>query len=227
MFSLSIYLADSDDRFTRGWKRRLRTLSCDIAPFTIMRYIALRTADSSVMMDTVLTELEEAVDCCDIREEERGLIVADPAGYAARLTKGCSPLTREVMSRKIKRYAVLLNAFEVKSNGKEVGSAPADDFALLLCDTADAEKVALKESWVESGKRRAERIRIRWIGSDCIADATIDGYELDDSGCIEFASKGMCMAALGVGSKQFAKFVKGEACGLSKLWKIVKPQDAA
>ena len=195
--------------------------------FLSVRYIALRTADSSVMMDTVLTELEEAVDCCDIREEERGLIVADPAGYAAKLTKGCSPLTVEVMRRKIKRYTVLLNAFEVKSNGKEVESVPVDDFALLLCDTADAEKVALKQSWVESGKRRAERIKIRWIGSDCIADAPVNGYELDDSGCIEFASKGMCMAALGVGSKQFAKFVKGEACGLSKLWKIVKPQDAA
>ena len=218
---------DSDDRFTRGWKRRLRTLSCDIDALTIMRYIALRTADSSVMLDTVLTELEEAVDCADIREAERGLIVADPAGYAAKLTKGCTPLTREVMSRKIKRYAVLLNAFEVKSNSKAMESAPADDFALLLCDTADAEKVALKQSWVESGKRRAERIKIRWVGSDCIADAAIDGYELDDSGCIEFGSKGICMTALGVGSKQFSKFVKGEACGLSKLWKIVKPQDVA
>ena len=223
----AVQIADSDDRFTRGWKRRLRTLSCDIAPITIMRYIALRTVGSSVMLDSVLTELEEAVDCADIREEERGLIVADPAGYAAKLTKGCTSLTREVMSRKIKRYAVLLNAFEVKSNGKEMESAPADDFALLLCDTADAEKVALKQSWVESGKRRAEKIRIRWVGSDCIEDATINGYELDDSGCIEFGSKGMCMAALCVSSKQFAKFVKGEACGLSKLWKIVKPQDAA
>lgn len=192
-----------------------------------MRYIALRTADSSVMMDTVLTELEEAVDCADIREDERGLIVADPACYAAKLTKGCTPLTRKVMSRKIKRYAVLLNAFEVKNNGKAMESAPADDFALLLCDTADAEKVALRQAWVESGKRRAERIKIRWVGSDCIADAPVNGYELDESGCIEFASKGMCMAALGVGSKQFAKFVKCEACGLSKLWKIVKPQDTA
>ena len=41
-----------------------------------------------------------------------------------------------------------------------------------------------EQSWVESGKRRAERIKIRWVGSDCIADAAIDGYELDDSGCI-------------------------------------------
>ena len=192
-----------------------------------MRYIALRTAGSSVLMDTMITELEEAVDCADIREEERRRIVADPKGYAAKLTNGCTPLTREVMARKVRRYAVLLRAFEVKNIDKTVESAPADDFALLMCDTVEVKKVALKQSWVESGKRRAERIRIRWVGSDCIADATIDGYELDDSGCIEFASKGMCMAALGVGSKQFAKFVRGEACGLSKLWKIVKPQDAA
>ncbi len=177
-------------------------------------------------MDTVITELEEAVDCCDIGEEERRRIVSDPKGYAAKLTNGCTPLTREVMARKVKRYAVLLRAFEVKNIDKTVESAP-DDFALLMCDTVDTEKVALKEAWVESGKRRAEKIRIMWIGSDCIADAIVNGYELDERGCIEFASKGMCMAALGVGSKQFAKFVKGEDCQLSRLWKIVKPQAAA
>lgn len=191
-----------------------------------MRYIALRTADSSVMLDTVITELEEAADCCDIGEEERRRIVSDPKGYAAKLTNGCTPLTREVMARKVKRYAVLLRAFEVKNIDKTVESAP-DDFALLMCDTVEVEKVALKQSWVESGRRRAEKIRIMWIGSDCIADATIDGFELDKRGCIEFSSKGMCMAALGVGSKQFAKFVKGEDCQLSRLWKIVKPQAAA
>lgn len=206
----------------------LRNLSDDIAPSTILRYIALRTADSSVMLDTVLTELAESIDCADIGEEERRRIVADPSGYAAKLTKGCSPLTVEVMSRKIKRYAKLLSAFEVNHAERTEESAADDDFALLLCDTVADYKVELKGEWVESGKKRAEKIRIRWIGSDCVADATINGYELDESGCIEFETKGLCMNALGVGSKQFAKFAKGEACRLSRMWKIVQPKgDAA
>ena len=200
------------------------TIANDIAPLTLLRYIALRTADSSVMLDTVLTELEEAVDCADIKDEERGLITADPAGYAAKLTKGCSPLTVEIMSRKIKRYAKLLSAFSVNHTERTEDNAAADDFALLLCDTVADCKVELKGEWVESGKKRAERIKIQWIGSDCVADATINGYELDDSGCIEFETKGLCMAALGVGSKQFAKFAKGEACRLSRLWRVVKPK---
>lgn len=203
----------------------MMTTANDIAPLTILRYISLRTADSSVMLDTVLTELEEAVDCADIKEEERGLIAADPAGYAAKLTKGCSPLTVEVMHRKIKRYARMLSAFAVNHTEKTEDSAAADDFALLLCDTVAEYKVELKGEWVESGKKRAERIKIQWIGSDCVADAEINGYELDDSGCIEFETKGLCMNALGVGSKQFAKFAKGEACRLSRLWRVVKPKE--
>ena len=56
----------------------------------------------------------------------------------------------------------------------------------------------------------------------CIAnDLPCDMEELNPDYTRTFASKGDCMRFLNIGSKQFSKFVKGEPCSISEVWKVV------
>ena len=124
------------------------------------------------------------------------------------------------ITRYAKRIANLLNKVDVKYPTTPISRISNNDLFGVAIENLEEHKIELREVRTQNGVNSRQAIKIKFVG-DCYDDSGLEGMDAEHN-IATFECKGDCMRFLGIGSKAFSRFVKGEKVKAAKNWQVVQ-----
>lgn len=217
---------EEDDAMTNRWKSEIGWICADISPESVRRYIVERSDESAIQIDTIISEMHSIINISELSISEIRRIKDNYEAFADDECKayGVDGDAKDRITRYAKRIARLLNRVDVKYPSTPIYNLNNNDLFGIAIDLIDESKIELKEVRRQNGQRTGTQnrqpITIKFVG-DCWDDSGLEGMDAQHN-TITFECKGDCMRFLGIGSKAFSRFVKGERVKAAKNWLAVQ-----
>lgn len=211
-----------DDSMTTEWKSSISSICLEVNAESVRRYIVERSEEKLVQIDTIISEMHSIINISDLTLEEIRRIKENYEAFAEDECKeyGVEGDTKDRITRYAKRIANLLNKVDVKYPTTPISRISNNDFFGVAIENLEEHKIELREVRTQNGVNSRQAIKIKFIG-DNYDDSGLEGMDAQNN-IATFECKGDCMRFLGIGSKAFSRFVKGERVKAARNWQVVQ-----